>query len=490
MQSFFIKIFLWFWLLIVVVSGTLVVSAGVIRSRSSDHERWNQLYSFLVELRGRRTAQLLDRDGKTAAQEYIDSLERVDTGNYKENKNSLRDYLFDEHGQEAMGQKVSPQIREILSQMNRYSLVQPHLFQQERIAAEKIVGLSGQPYTFVMPIPEPPIFDQIYSFFSNDVGREGIIYLAAVLIVAGIFCFWLARNITSPINLLRLAARRIANEHLEARVDERVLVRRDELAELGMDFNRMAERIDALIHAQRRFLADVSHQLRSPLTRLNLALGLARQGATGEAAEHLDRIELETERVNKLIGQLLTLARVESGVDLEKKKVFDLGVLVQGVASDGNYEARSRNCGVEFRHTSELVVEGAFEMLRGAVENVVRNAVRYTAVGTNVEIVIDRAVAQSGSKALIRVRDHGPGVPETDLAYLFLPFHRGSDGVRKMSNGSGLGLAIAERAFQLHGGRVTAANAPDGGLIVTLELPIIDRSEEAAKIVLSLAHSS
>jgi two-component system sensor histidine kinase CpxA len=489
MQSLFIKIFLWFWLVIVAVSATLVISAGVIRSRSSDLERWTQLYSYLVGVRGRRTAELLDRDGKPAAEEYVASLERIDTGNYVGNKNPMRDFLFDEYGQEVIGQQVSSQVLDVLPLMDQYALGEPHFFQHERIAAEKIAGSHGQSYTFVMPIPEPPISHQIYNFLSKDVGSEGIIYLMAVLIVAGIFCFWLARNITSPIDLLRSAARGIANQHLEARVDKRVLVRRDELAELGSDFNRMAERIDALINAQRRLLADVSHQLRSPLTRLNLALGLARQRPNDETAEHLDRIELETDRLNKLIGQLLTLARVESGVDLEQKKVFDLGVLVQGVASDGNYEAHERNCAVTFTHSSECLVEGAFEMLRGAVENVVRNAVRHTAMGTNVEIAIDCGSSQPGSNAAIQVRDHGRGVPENDLTHLFVPFHRGNDGLRK-TDGAGLGLAIAERAFQLHGGRVAAANAPDGGLIVTLELPMLVKTEEMAKIELSLAHSS
>jgi two-component system sensor histidine kinase CpxA len=181
---------------------------------------------------------------------------------------------------------------------------------------------------------------------------------------------------------------------------------------------------------------------------------------------------------------LLTLARVESGVDLEKKEVFDLGLLVQGVASDGDYEARSRDCGVKFTSTSEFPVEGAPEMLRGAVENVVRNAIRYTAIGTDVEISIDRKNSNSHSNAVIRVRDHGMGMPEKDLAHLFIPFHRGSDETRKTSDGAGLGLAIAERAFRLHGGKVTANNASEGGLIVTLELPTVSGIQNAGELKL------
>jgi two-component system sensor histidine kinase CpxA len=473
MQSLFIKIFLWFWLSIVFVMGALVVSAGVIRSRSQDDQRWNQLYNYLVQVRGKRTAELADREGKVAALEYVNSLERLDAGNYFADRKSVRDYLLDENGREVMDQQISPEILDIIPQMKKYQVGQPHFFREQRLAADKITGPSGRIYTFILPIPETPVLRQVNSFLTKDIGRAGVIYLATVLIVAGIFCYWLARNITSPIDCLRVAATGIANEHLDVRVDESVLKRSDGLAQLGRDFNRMAERIDALVTAQRRLLADVSHQLRSPLTRLNLALGLARNEVSFATMEHLDRIEHETDRLNKLIGQLLTLARVESGVDLEQKKIFDLGVLVQDVASDGEYEARSRNCGVKFTYSSECPVEGAFEMLRGAVENVVRNAIRYTPTGTNVEIAIRQAASGPATKAVIEVRDHGCGIPENELAQLFIPFHRGSNGNSKSSDGAGLGLAIAERAFRLHGGTVTAANAKGGGLTVTLELPML-----------------
>ncbi|HLJ15884.1 MAG TPA: ATP-binding protein [Bryobacteraceae bacterium] len=472
MQSLFFKIFLWFWLSIVVVIGTLVVSAGVIRSRSQDNDRWNQLYHYLVQVRGKRTAELADREGKEAALNYVDSLERLDAGNYFADSKSVRDYLVDQNGNELLGQQISPEILSVLPQMSQYPVGEPHFFRAERFAADKIAGPSGQIYTFILPIPEIPLHRQVSAFLSKDIGKVGFIYLGSVLIVAGIFCYWLARNITNPIDSLRVAATGIANEHLEARVNGSVLKRRDELAQLGRDFNRMAERIDALVTSERRFLADVSHQLRSPLTRLNLALGLARHEGNGATTEQMDRIEEETERLNKLIGQLLTLARVESGVDLEQKKIFDLNVLVQGVASDGDFEARSLGCGVRFTYTTECLVDGAFEMLRGAVENVVRNAIRYTARGTNVEVAI-RYEPEIDSRAIIEVRDHGCGIPEGELDQLFIPFHRGSNGDSKSSHGAGLGLAIADRSFRTHGGKVTAANAPGGGLLVALELPVL-----------------
>jgi two-component system, OmpR family, sensor histidine kinase CpxA len=473
MTSLFFKIFLWFWLSIAVVSAVLVASAALIRSRSADDERWRQKYQLTLDLRSQHEADLLDRDGALAAEKYIGSLEQRDL---------MRNYMFDESGREVLAHQPSPQALEMLPQAAAAPVGKQQFFNQRRIMAEKVVGPSGRSYVFIMTFPPRPFLPHsLVQFLFEDVGAQGALRLVVILLTAAVFCFWLARHITRPIEKLRFAAREIANEHLEARVDESVLKRRDELAELGRDFDRMAERIDALVSAQRRLLADVSHELRSPLTRLNLALGLARQRAKPETLEHLDRIELETDRLNKLIGQLLSWAKIESGVDLPRKKIFDLGALVQEVASDGDYEARSRNCSVKFDPRLECPVEGEPEMIRGAVENVVRNAVRHTTEGTNVEVTLEYRNGTSHPRAVILVRDHGIGVPEEELPDLFIPFHRVADGIRRHPDGTGLGLAIAERAFRFHGGNVTAANAAGGGLIVTLELPALEAFREEIK---------
>jgi two-component system, OmpR family, sensor histidine kinase CpxA len=464
MSSLFLKIFLWFWLGIVVLSAALVTSAALIRSRSADDERWREKYQLPLDLRSQHEADILERSGVAAAAKYIGSLEQRDP---------MQDYMLDESGREVLGRAIPEKVLKILPQVRQAAPATPVYFNEERIMAERVIGASGQSYAFFMTFPPRPFLPHsMVQFLFEDTG--GIVRLIVVVATGAVFCLWLARHITGPISKLRFAAREIASEHLDARVDGSVLERRDELAELGRDFDRMAERIDALVTAQRRLLADVSHELRSPLTRLNLALGLARQRANPEVFEHLDRIERETDRLNKLIGQLLSLARIESGVDLQQRKIFDLGLLVQEVASDGDYEARGRNCSVKFDQSFECSVEGAPEMVRGAVENVVRNAVRHTAEGTTVDVAIGCRPNGRGSHAVIQVRDHGMGVPESELADLFIPFHRVVDGIRKDPDGAGLGLAIAERAFRLHGGSVTATNAEGGGLVVTLELPVVD----------------
>jgi two-component system sensor histidine kinase CpxA len=466
MGRLFYKIFLWFWLGIVVVGATLVILTASAHSRASEDEHWRQKYGPRVDLWARQESEILDHEGRASLGKYVGSFES-DPG--------VSDYLFDPDGREVFARQTPLRVLQAVASMGESSPGETQFFTSERIIAENIVGPSGRRYVVVVSFPQPSVLRRpLFQFLDADLGRAGIIRFGVVLLVAGLFCFWLARQITNPIGKLRLAAREIAKEHLKARVDEDVLARRDELAELGRDFDSMAERIDALIEAHRGLLADVSHTLRSPLARLNVALGLARQDANPGTSEHLDRIEREADYLNRLIGQLLTMARLNSGADLNQRKIFDLGTLVQEVAADGDFEARHRNCVVEFNPPRQYLIEGAPEMLRSAVENVVRNAVHHTAKGTDVQISMECRRDGEKPQAVIQVRDHGAGVPEHELAGLFRRFHRVTDGIPQVREGTGLGLAITECAFRLHGGKVTAANATGGGLVVSLELPILE----------------
>jgi signal transduction histidine kinase len=237
----------------------------------------------------------------------------------------------------------------------------------------------------------------------------------------------------------------------------------------------MAERIEALITGQRRLLGDVSHELRSPLSRLIVALGLVKQSfvkqqgidqnSAAEAAENLERIGMEARRLDTLIGQLLALTRIDSGVDRGAAARFDLANLVQEIASDAHFEARACNRGVVIEHADQCMVNGFEELLRSAIENVARNAIRHTAEATTVEI----SLQIHNARVSLRVRDFGLGVPESMLSDIFLPFRRIADGD---SEGAGLGLAIAERAVHVHHGTIRAMNAPAGGLIVEIDLPV------------------
>jgi two-component system sensor histidine kinase CpxA len=469
MHRLYLKIFLWFWVGVVVVSGTVVTLTELTHSRADDDRRWQEKYTPRVHMWARQQTDILAAEGTASLARYVESIE-YDPG--------VSNYVFDDQGHDVLGRPAPPVILRAAASMatahDGSVLVDAH----ERFIAEKIADVTGREYLVLVDYPAPTVLNRsLVEFLSADFYRRGfdratLVRFAAVVAVAGLFCFLLARHIAQPIERLRAATRQLGDEQLATRVAPTVLRRRDELADLGRDFDRMAERIENLVTAQRNLLADVSHALRSPLARLNVALGLIRrQDADARARpEHLDRIELETDRLNRLIGQLLTMARVDSGVDLERRSVFDLGTLVEEVASDADYEARNQQRSVRFDPEDTCTVDGAREMLRGAVENVVRNAVRHTAPHTVVEVTLSCRRSDQGFRAAIQVRDYGPGVPEESIRNLFTPFHRVEPGAQS-SDRVGLGLPIAKRAFEVHGGRAFAVNAPEGGFLVVLELP-------------------
>jgi signal transduction histidine kinase len=187
----------------------------------------------------------------------------------------------------------------------------------------------------------------------------------------------------------------------------------------------------------------------------------------------LDRIELETEQLDKLIAQLLTLSRIESGADAGlAKEQIDLADLIQEIAVDGDFEARARSCMVCVGPVESCVATGVPDQVRRAIENVVRNAIRYTKAHSQVEIMMRREGTPPAANAVIQVRDYGPGVPDADLGKIFQPFYRVPSSDGSTANGTGLGLAITERIVRMHRGTVRAVNAPDGGLIIEMTLPL------------------
>jgi len=302
---------------------------------------------------------------------------------------------------------------------------------------------------------------------TGRLGWAGSLIPFFALSISGLCCFLLTRHITSPLFQLRKAAGGIAAGNLSVRVPATVRNRSDEIGELARDFDRMAERLDSLVNSHKRLLGDVSHELRSPLARLLVALGLTRKANADEMPELLDRIALESRRLDNLIGQLLTLSRIESGSHSASPSPVDVTALVHEIVSDADFEAEAQSRSVHVTASDECTVSGSEELLRSAIENVVRNAVRYTGEGTSVEVSIHR----ERNCAVIRVRDFGPGVPDSMLSEIFLPFRRVASVHANRNDGSGLGLAIAQRAVAANGGKIAATNSPDGGLVITIEVP-------------------
>lgn len=460
MRSLFLKIFLWFWLTVVLVGVTLVVTTIITRSNSqTEAEGWKASVSFGVSGEANRAVGIYEREGEDALRKHFELMQK---------SRFIHFYLLNEHGKDVLNQKPPQQAVELALKAGKDAAFLPSYPGSDRFAAQRMDGPSGREYIFFLIAPGVPIRDLF-----TAIGIEWFLGLAGVLLVAGVFCFWLARHITTPMAQLREAAGQIADGHLSARVPQAMHKRRDEIGVLGQHFDRMAGRIESLVAGQQRLLSTVSHELRSPLTRLSVAAALLWQCPEEERPEYINRIELETEQLNGLIAQLLTLSRIESGVDANaRNESIDLVSLVQEVAANGNFEAQARSRNVCIKALDPCVTTGITDQIRRAIENVVRNAIRHTEANSDVEITLRRRDALPTATAVVQVRDHGPGVADADLEKIFQPFYRVNcpDGLN--SEGSGLGLAITERIARTHGGAVRAANATDGGLLVELELPL------------------
>lgn len=310
------------------------------------------------------------------------------------------------------------------------------------------LGGFGRPIGFMPPLP-PMLIGLLVSLLS----------------AAGI-----AWYIAKPVNRLKKAFAAAGEGQLALRIGDSMGRRKDELTDLGRDFDRMVERLQNLIEAQKRLLHDVSHELRSPLARLHAAIGLARQQPE-RFEETMTRLEREGERMNTLVGELLTLARLDAG-ETGVLEAVDLDELLSDLVADAQFEAEQRKIQVALTGTLAHPVCANPALLHRAIENVVRNALRYSPEGDCVTI----KTAELGERCHIVIEDHGPGVPDDQLTAIFTPFHRGNE----RSAGYGLGLAIAQRIVNAAGGSIRAGNRPQGGLQVLIELPISRREGPTA----------
>lgn len=451
MKSLFLRIFLSFWMAqaLFVVLAILVTVA--FRPRGSS---WEALRTTALT----EAVNAYEEGGPQKAAEYLDGLSATQ---------HVRAYLFNEGGEEVSHRGAPDWAVRMFrggspSPRDGFIIPAPKVLKESRASSD-----GTHKFTLVMGLPPGP---RVF------LGPRGMPFTGLIIgvITSGLACYFLAWYLTKPIVRLRAATRQLAAGDLTARSGSPAGKGSDEVAGLVRDFDAMAERLEMLVKAQSRLLNDISHELRSPLARLNVALGLARQRAGVESADMLDRIELEASRLNELIGRILTLARLEDGEQRVPQTPVPLGELVTNIAEDAQFEAQERHCTV---HTvipeGDWGVRGNDSLLHSAVENVVRNAIRYTAEGSSVEIALTSEERAGGAEAVLRVSDAGPGVPEDALGKLFEPFYRLDDARGRLTGGVGLGLAITERAVRFHGGRVAASNRPGGGLLVEIRLPLI-----------------
>ena len=456
MRSLFVRIFLSYWVAQALFLVLAILVTIAIRPSGEISGIQAQQGRFLSE-----AVQAYQAGGEEGARKYMRSVRDAE---------HIRLYVFDEQERELLGRQPPDWIMRVERGQVRTADTFWGRFRPMHFLRQSMTTTDGHRYTLVIEFPP----EQHTLFGPHGVPGLGI--LIAVL-SSGLVCYILARYLTSPIVQLRAATQKLASGDLTARAGLPGSRRHDEMAELMRDFDRMAERLENLVTAQSRLLTDISHELRSPLARLNVALELARQRSGPEASSALERIDRETNRLNELIQRLLTIARLEAGDESVEKLPVHLEQIVHDIAKDAAFEAQSRHCQVEATVVDNCIVLGSPSLLHSAIENVVRNAIRYTQEGTSVQVRLEQGVGiendnLQGPEAVVRVTDSGPGVPEHALDKLFRPFYRIDDARGRQTGGVGLGLAITDRAVRLHGGTIRIANRPQGGLVVEIRLPL------------------
>lgn len=457
MRSLFLRIFLWFWAAMVAVVTLLVVSSPFFTRSHPGVDRWQQSASQALSERVAHVAR------------------EIATGSVRESRSEVLRrrhrapvhlFVFDADGTELRGQEAGREARELAQRAAAAGESVSERMGSVHLEGLPVTDVDGNLRVVVGMMRRPP---QPIDLLDP---RVLIPRLAALTLVVGLFCLLLARHLSSPVAALRAATRGLAEGDLGARVGPPVARRSDEIGDLARDFDGMAERLEQQVEAQRRLLRDVSHELRSPLARLEVALELARRRAGEGATEPLERIGRESRRLDGLVEQLLTLERLDSESGSAGRQDIDLAQVLEDVVADARFEAEARGCDVTLEIETRPTLRGHPELLRSALENVVRNAVAHTEPDRGVEARVEELAVQGGSMAVVSVRDHGRGVPSDRLHRLFEPFYRVEDDRDRRTGGVGLGLAITERAVRVHRGVVEARNHPDGGLEVTITLPI------------------
>ena len=453
------------------VSLALYFSTQVTMSEQATRRgrHWIEVSMSIV---GQNAADLFERSGPAALAQYIKRVNR---------RHPLNVSFLNKRGEILAGPPLPEGAKNIVMQAIQIDQRQTQFSESQQWVAQAVISQNAEKFVVfgeklerirrMPPAPRraPMVFLKALGVW--DVGLSAhALRLLAVFLTAGVVCYGLARYLTAPLVKLRLATQKLAGG--SKRND-----RQDELTDLGQDFDLMAEQVQNIVEAQRRLLSDISHELRSPLARLNVALGLIHQGEVGDIGQELSRIKLEADRLNNLISHLLTLTRMESGSGEIPYEEINLPELLSEVLNDATFEASSLDREVRIIASDSCVVVGNQELLRSAIENVVRNAIYYTADKTEVEIEL-RLKRIPEAWAIIKIRDHGEGVRESELTELFRPFYRVAEARERQTGGTGLGLAITDRSVKLHGGSVAAFNEPEGGLTIEIRLPAKPDREE------------
>jgi two-component system, OmpR family, sensor kinase len=454
MHSLFLRIFTLFWVAMALIVGGSIAITLTIAAREYEAPELQRRPPVAIQ-----ASDVLERGGIGALKNWLNA-----------NKYSIADrdlFIIGPDGADILGRRLPESAVRRLEYFNRDEFVNRNGNLRPGRAAPQILGADGGVFTVLLVPRRPSIFGAL------SLPEISLAIICIALVVTALTSWWLAQHLSAPIRRIQEGARALTSENLGVRANaagRRVSAglegRRDELAVLARDFDAMVDQLRANRGATTQLLRDISHELRSPLARMRVALGLARQ-PPADLARQLDRMEREIERLDSLISQVLKLARLHGTDAPFARESFDLDELIEEVVRDANFEGAVKNCSVRLQGAANTAVNGNRDLVRSAIDNVLRNAVRYSPQGEPVDVSVTHP--QNGLAILIR--DGGPGVPDKDLERIFEPFYRVAESRDRDTGGEGIGLAITAQVMKAHGGSAKAVNCQGGGFEVRLNLP-------------------
>jgi two-component system sensor histidine kinase CpxA len=442
-SRFYWRLFLAFVLVIVL---TTVVSASVgslLLGSALDSSRQESLRATLSAVAAQAEG-VLASGGETALEEWLRD---------QQAELSIPLLVITPQQRELLDRPLPPGSERMLRRLQRFAAPERGPAGRRGPPVRGLRGPDGELYLLLVS-PRPGFAG---GRFQQPMLRA--VFLFVLLVVGALACLALARYLVRPVRALRSAGQAIGAGDLGARAGPDMRARKDEFGALARDFDQMAERVQSLVDGQQRMLRDVSHELRSPLARLQIAAGLLRQQSDGATLPQVDRIEREVSKLDALIGQILAFARVSSLQRIEREEV-ELGDLLAALVADARFEGQAAGVDVVLDAGDSVSVLADEQLLSSALENVIRNAIQHA--GSRVEVGYTRT---PGAEVAIQVGDDGPGLDPVQRARMFEPFHAGPDG------GAGVGLAIAARAVKLHDGSIEVAEQDSGGLLMSIRLP-------------------
>lgn len=456
--NLFWKIFLWFWLATITVLLSLVFLYSF-----TDKETRLVSLSQPERLELRKTAIFIQK------KRLLDKYQNATFLRPKTLEKTLENTLIiNRNGQEIFERDIPDSVYSLRAFNKRTMKMASAIDNNTVYYGPEIIFNRGIHYQLFLVKKSKNHF---YSVLSSLYLSASIWHVLTALGISAVVCFGLAGYIIRPIQQLRKATREFSDGNLKTPATDYIGSRQDEFSDLASDFDRMANKIDTILNSQKRLLSDVSHELRSPLTRMQIASGLALKQTNSETEPYLNRIEIEIERLNEMIGELLQVSTLESGSVFEQKTKFCVNDLLSAIVTDANFEAEANKKSVSLSAPEDIEFVGYHGLFSRAVENIIRNAIRHTDEDTEVQVKLYYNMGE----IIIDIIDQGPGVNQEHLRKIFEPFYRPTEARERTSGGAGLGLAIAKQSIEANSGIISAQNATDSGykkgLLVSIRLP-------------------